>query len=408
MGRELLRSTSRCSPRRSTRCALVAALDRPLRDVMFARCDGAGPDGVHAAGAVRASRSRCSGCSESLGRRHPTSCSVTRSARSPPPTSPACCPWPTRHAGRARAGRLMQALPAGGAMVAVERHRGRGRTAARPTRWTIAAVNGPDSGRALRRRGRGRRRRRTRWERRQSSGCAVSHAFHSPHDGPDARRVPRRGRRADVPAAPRSRSSPPSTGELAESTGRRLLGPAGPRGRCGSPTRPAAARRRRRPVPRARPGRRARPRWSRRRRRPRRAAAAPDRPSRTTAGSPRWRSLHARHDVDWRRSSQRRRRRRRPADLPVPAPALLAGLAPRRTPTRRRLGLTPGRPPAARRGHSPGRQRRRRCSPAGCRPRPAVARRPHDRRARSWCPAPRFVELALRAGDQVGCPASTS
>ena len=99
-----------------------------------------------------------------------------------------------------------------------------------------------------------------------------------------------------------------------------------------------------------------------------------------------------------RRPGQGARRRpdpARPADVRLPAQALLA----RRDPVRRRDG---GRPaaaaaPDARRGRAAVRFGRRlvltgRLSAGSA----AVAGRPRRARARSWCPAPAFVELAIR------------
>ena len=136
----------------------------------------AGPDASTRSRRCSRSRSRCSGWS-SRGACARTAWSGIRSVRSRRRTWPGCCRWRTRRAGRG-AGRLMQALPAGGAMVAVGPPRRRSSAAADATACRVAAVNGP-------RRWccpvtRTRSRRSGCGERRESKRLRVSHAFHSP------------------------------------------------------------------------------------------------------------------------------------------------------------------------------------------------------------------------------------
>ena len=119
--------------------------------------------------------------------------------------------WPTRRTLVAARGRLMQALPAGGAMVAVAGDRGRGaRRCSTGAGVGIAAVNGPTSvvvsgdEDAVA----GGRRRAARRRAARPAGCAVSHAFHSPLMEPmlDEFRAVVAG--PDVRARRRSRSCP--------------------------------------------------------------------------------------------------------------------------------------------------------------------------------------------------------
>ena len=83
------------------------------------RCGAAGPDRVHPARAVRC-RGGALPAVSSRGGCGPTCWSATPSASWPPRTSPACCRLRDACPSSRPAARLMQALPAGGAMVAVE------------------------------------------------------------------------------------------------------------------------------------------------------------------------------------------------------------------------------------------------------------------------------------------------
>ena len=93
-----------------------------------------------------------------------------------------CCRWRTRVGLVAARGRLMQALPAGGAMVAVQATEDEVAAADRSEGVRIAAVNGPDSvvvsgdEEAVC----ASRRSTARSRAAECTGWRVSHAFHSP------------------------------------------------------------------------------------------------------------------------------------------------------------------------------------------------------------------------------------
>ena len=144
----------------------------------------AGPDRLRPARAVRG-RGGAVPAGRVLGRPARTSWPGTRSASSRPRTSPGCCRWTTPATLVAARGRLMQALPAGGAMVAIQADRGRGAAA----RWTVGetgcrsprstarssvVIAGATRTRSARSPSTSRR-----WAARRKR-LRVSHAFHSP------------------------------------------------------------------------------------------------------------------------------------------------------------------------------------------------------------------------------------
>ena len=110
---------SRCSPTRSTPCAHLDPSSTAARTSCSADADVLDQTGYTqpALFAVEVALFRLL---ESWGVRPDCPGRATRSASSPPRTSPACCRWRTRATLVAARGRLMQALPAGGAMVAVQ------------------------------------------------------------------------------------------------------------------------------------------------------------------------------------------------------------------------------------------------------------------------------------------------
>ena len=168
---------SRCSPRRSTRSAR-SSIDE------LDGCSGPGDgrrrsdaDRWYAAGAVRRRGGAVPAAGVARGAAR-TSWPATRSASSPPPTSPACCRWTTPAALVAARGRLMQGCRRAGRWSPSD-DRGRGRLAAPGRTVAIAAVNGPPrwSSPATA----------TRWPpaldgaaRAGAPRLRVSHAFHSP------------------------------------------------------------------------------------------------------------------------------------------------------------------------------------------------------------------------------------
>ena len=148
-----VRAVRRCSP---TRLRRVRAGARPsprpaaedwcfaARDARAPRCSTA-PD-VHPARAVRGRGRALRTAGDRWGVAPGRARRPLPSARSPPPTWRACSRWRTPRAWSPLRGRLMQALPAGGAMVGAP---GRPRTRsgrcwpASRTGPAIAAVNGP-------------------------------------------------------------------------------------------------------------------------------------------------------------------------------------------------------------------------------------------------------------------------
>ena len=439
------RAAARHGPRAVRRVPGVRGrVRRGLRRTRPARCSSRRCDDRRRGGWTRPatrsrrcsrSRSRCSGPAASTGASRPTSSPGTRSARSPPPTSPACCPWPTPRALVAARGRLMQALPAGGAMVAVGAAEAEVPRGAVPDGSTSPRSTGRDAVVVSGRRGRDRTGRGG-WPR---SGAGrprrlrISHAFHSPLMEPMLAEF------ADVVAGLTFTRAASSRGlhrdrramAAGQWTDPEYWVRAGPRGRSGSPTRVARARRPgRHHVPGGRPGRACSPRWSRTRAAEAAASCrrcAADRAEAADAARPRLASL-SRAGADGRLGRRLRRHRRhaaRPAHLRLPAAALLARPAPRRRRRRgRRSASTPTGHPLLGAAVALAGRRRRWCSPAGSRRPPSpgwpttpcsarvllpgtALRRagPARRRRRSAAPA---LEELTAAGAARCCPSAAA
>ena len=189
-------------------------LDRPLREMLFA--DPGTPEAAllddtgYTQPALFALEVALFRLAESWGLRPGLRRRATPSASSPPPTPPASLSLEDACTLVAARGRLMAALPSGGAMVSVPGHRGRGGRRARPYegRASVAAVNGPGLPGLSRRRGR----RRWPWRPARRSSAAAPSGSRQPrlplaaHGRRCWRSSPRRRRARHLPrAAPAAR-----------------------------------------------------------------------------------------------------------------------------------------------------------------------------------------------------------
>ena len=195
-----VRRRSRCSPPRWTRCARTstALLPRPLREVLFAEAGTAEAElldqtvftqaGLFAVEVALFRLVESFGVVPDLRGR-----SLDRRGRRRR-TWPGCCPWPDACALVAARGRLMQALPAGGGMLAVAAAEAAvaESIAGLTDRVGIAAVNGPAVGGGLRcRRGPGRGGAGLAGPGRADPPADGQPRVPQPADGADAGRVPR-------------------------------------------------------------------------------------------------------------------------------------------------------------------------------------------------------------------------
>ena len=259
----LRRRPSTRSARSSTRC-----LDRPLSDVVFAerghrpRRELLRPHRATPSPRSSRSRSRSSGCSSRSGLT-PDFLAGHSIGEIAAAHVAGVCRLPDAAKLVAARGRLMQALPAGGAMVASRPPRTRSAAAARRPRGPRRARRGqrPHRRRHLRRRGSRRRRSPHHWKEqgRKTKRLRVSHAFHSPLMEPMLEEFARASPQASTYHAPQIPIVSNLTGELARpraSCATPTTGCATSASRCASPTvcAPCAAEGVTR-LPRARPGR---------------------------------------------------------------------------------------------------------------------------------------------------------